>query len=213
VPSTSIDADTAFGGRGGGFGHHAGSEKFDTVRSLCQLVLPTAWAPPRMENGVVRMVLLVGLLAAVGAVLAAGARPATTLSFTVKTKQGPTSMHPHPPVGAVGDRFDSSLRLVNGPFPQLGRRAHAVVGRMAFTYTIRRQCTSFRRRCVATADFDTVTTLPGGTVIANGRGISIAHPMIDIPVVGGTGRYRGVRGSVAISPTSSKVSTYRLTLP
>src|SRR6185437_13339946 len=111
------------------------------------------------------------------------------------------------------DSFDSSLRLVNGALPQLGRRAHAKVGMMQFTYTIRRQCTSFEQTCVASADFETLTTLPGGTVTAAGKRISIARPTIVIPVVGGTGRYAGAHGTVTISPMSTKLSTFHLVLP
>ncbi|HEY4348895.1 MAG TPA: hypothetical protein VGM80_15030, partial [Gaiellaceae bacterium] len=75
------------------------------------------------------------------------------------------------------------------------------------------QCTSFGRQCASTADFDTVTMLPGGTVIASGKAISISRPTITIPVVGGTGRYEGARGTITISPSSTKFSTFRLIIP
>ncbi len=143
---------------------------------------------------------------------AAGAVAGSTLRFTVKTVQGPTAAHPHPPAGGVGDTYVSSLKLVNAGIAQLGKGARAKVGTMQFTYTIRKQCTSFTRTCVATADFNTVTTLPGGKVVANGKAISIANPTITIPVVGGTGHFAGARGTVTISPTSTKLSTYKLTL-
>jgi hypothetical protein len=155
-------------------------------------------------------VLLVALLAAA---LAQSASASRSLVFTVKTKQGPTVAHPHPPAGGVGDSYDSSLVLANGGIRQFGRAAHALVGTMQFTYTIRKQCTSFSPRCLATADFTTVTSLPGGTVNASGRSISIANPEIVIPVTGGTGRYKDAHGTVSISPTSEKLSTYRLRLP
>jgi hypothetical protein len=165
-----------------------------------------------MDNGSVRVlpVLAVSILAAM---LAATARPATSLTFTVKTKQGPTVAHQHPPAGGVGDSYDSSLVLMNSGIAQLGKGARATVGKMQFTYTIRKQCTSFGKTCVATADFDTVTTLPGGTVTAGGKSISIAKPTIVIPVTGGTGRYKGATGTVSISPTSTKLGTFALTLP
>jgi Dirigent-like protein len=146
--------------------------------------------------------------ACVAAVGAAG----STLRFTVKTVQGPTTAHPHPPKGGVGDTYVSSLRLVNSGIAQLGKGKRATVGTMQFTYTIRKQCTSFGKTCVATADFNTVTKLPGGKVIANGKGVSISKPNITIPVVGGTGRYAGARGTVTISPSSTKLSTYKLKL-
>jgi hypothetical protein len=161
------------------------------------------------DNGAMRL-LVVALLAAV---VASDASASRSLVFTVKTKQGPTVAHPHPPPGGLGDSYNSSLALVNAGIPQLGRPARAVVGTMQFTYTIRKQCTSFTPRCHATADFTTVTMLPGGTVKAAGKSISIANPEIVIPVTGGTGRYRGAHGTVSISPTSEKLSIYRLLLP
>ena len=161
------------------------------------------------DNGAMRL-LLVAVLAAVAASSASASR---SLVFTVKTKQGPTVAHPHPPAGGVGDSYESSLTLANAGIPQLGRPARATVGTMQFTFTIRKQCMSFSPKCVATADFTTVTTLPGGTVRAGGKGISIAYPEIVIPVTGGTGRYKGAHGTVSISPTSEKLSTYRLRLP
>ena len=158
------------------------------------------------------------LTAAVCAVLAAalfaaGAVAERTLAFTLEETQGPTAAHPHPPAGEVGDTFVSSLALTNAAAPQLGKRPWASVGTMQFTYTIRHECASLGTRCVPTADFDTVTTLPGGTVVADGHALSIARPTITIPVVDGTGRYAGARGTVTISPTSTKVSRYKLTLP
>jgi hypothetical protein len=153
------------------------------------------------------------LVAMLAVALASDASASRSLVFTLETKQGPTVAHPHPPPGGVGDAYDSSLTLANAAVPQLGRPAHASVGMMRFTYTIRRQCTSFSPSCRATADFTTVTTLPGGTVTAAGSSISIANPEIVIPVTGGTGRYRRAHGTVSISPTSEKISTYRLRLP
>ena len=50
-------------------------------------------------------------------------------------------------------------------------------------------------------------------MLADGKAISIATPNIRIPVTGGTGRFRGARGSVTISPSSTAISTYRLTVP
>jgi hypothetical protein len=137
----------------------------------------------------------------------------TTVSYTFKTRQGPTVHHTHPPSGAVGDTFDSTLALRNAGIAQLGAGRHEKVGSMELGYTIRRQCTAFAKRCVATADFDTTTTLPGGKVLAAGRSISIATPNIRIPVTGGTGRFEHARGWVTISPSSTRISTYELRLP
>jgi hypothetical protein len=152
-------------------------------------------------------------VALAGAIVVAGAVAGSSLDLTFKTVQGPTGAHPHPPAGGVGDTYVSSLKLKNPGIAQFGKGRHDPVGTMQFTYTIRKQCTSFETTCVATADFDTVTSLPGGTVVANGTALPIATPTITIPVVGGTGRYTGATGTVSISPTSTKLSTFKLSLP
>jgi hypothetical protein len=159
-----------------------------------------------------RLPLAVTVAAAVAAALAPVGLAGNALVITAKTTQGPTVTHPHAPPGGVGDTFDSSLKLVTLT-SQLGKAAGSTLGTMRFEYTIRKQCTSFTKTCVATADFETVTTLPGGTVTANGKALSIARPWITIPVVSGTGRYAGAHGTVTISPSSTKTSTYKLTLP
>ena len=47
------------------------------------------------------------------AVPAYGAEAGSTLTFSFKTRQGPTMVEAHPPSGEVGDTFESSLSLVN----------------------------------------------------------------------------------------------------
>jgi hypothetical protein len=142
-----------------------------------------------------------------------GAEAGSTLTFSFKTRQGPTMVEAHPPSGEVGDTFESSLSLVNRKTRQFGLAPRAVAGAMRFSYTIRHQCAAFTPSCIATADFATVSTLPGGTLVANGSRISIAQPTITIPVVGGTGRYKEARGTISISPGSTKRSVFTLTLP
>ena len=163
-----------------------------------------------MRMGAVRALALAVLAAAVLVPLSAAS---TKVSYTFKTRQGPTVHHAHPPSGAVGDSYESTLVLRNAGIAQLGAGTHEKVGSMELGYTIRRQCTAFAKRCVATADFDTVTALPGGKVLAGGRSISIATLNIRIPVTGGTGRFEHARGWVTISPSSTRISTYELTLP
>ena len=102
---------------------------------------------------------------------------------------------------------------MNRKAPQLGLAPHAVAGSMRLNYTIRHQCAAFTPSCTETADFATTSTLPGGTVVANGSRISIAQSTITIPVVGGTGRYKGVTGTISISPSSTKRSVFTLRLP
>ncbi len=160
-----------------------------------------------------RAISTLALLVALGAVLAPAGLAGGSLTFTVSTRQGPTTAHPHPPSGGTGDSYVSSLELLNRKAAQLGKPAHSAIGTMEFTYTLRKQCPASQPSCVATADFDTVSMLPGGTVLASGKSISISETTITIPVTGGTGRYAGATGTVTISPSSQKISTYDLELP
>ncbi|HEY4348821.1 MAG TPA: hypothetical protein VGM80_14650, partial [Gaiellaceae bacterium] len=77
----------------------------------------------------------VALVAALAGLVAASGVAASPLVFTVKTRQGPTAVHPHPPLGGVGDSYVSSLRLVNAGIPLFGKGRHSTVGTMQFTYT------------------------------------------------------------------------------
>jgi hypothetical protein len=167
----------------------------------------------RVENGSVRAISTVALVVALGALLVPTGLAGRSLTFTVKTRQGPTLARPQAPAAGASEWYASSLELLNPNVAQFGKPAHSPVGTMEFTYTNRKQCPSSQVRCVATADFDTVSTLPGGTVLASGKSISISAPTITIPVTGGTGRYAGATGTVTISPSSRKLSTYQLELP
>ena len=127
------------------------------------------------------------------------------LALTFKTRQGPAVHRPGPPSGPIGDTFESSLVLRNAGIAQLGGASHARIGSMDLSYTLRKQCTAFASTCVATADFATVTTLPGGSVLAGGRSISIAAPTIRIPVTGGTGRFAEQPGEAVVRPQGKEV--------
>ena len=215
VPNTSFGVDTGFGAFGGGVGHHDGFVKSPTLPVIVT-VAAARWrrrsAATSIRNTVAMRLALTAAVAA-AACAAASASAAHSLVLTVKTTQGSTVAHPHPPAGGVGDTYESSLVLRNAGVARLGKGPHATLGTMRFAYTIRHQCSSFSHACSASADFRTVTRLPGGTVSAGGNGISIATPEIAIPVTGGTGRYRGATGTVTISPAAEKLSTYRLRLP
>jgi hypothetical protein len=157
------------------------------------------------------------LVFACALVLAQGAGAANGVVYQLRTTQGPTSVTAasHTPAvsgSEVGETFASTLTLRNGPSPQLGRAAWATVGTMRFSYRIHRQCSALGPLCAATADFQTVTSFPGGSLLASGQQISIASPTITIPVLGGTGIYAGARGTVTISPSELKIATYRLEL-
>jgi hypothetical protein len=143
--------------------------------------------------------------------LAAVRKAETATTITVMTSQGPTKRHPHAPPGDVGDTFDSSLTLFNVG-PQFGKPVKAKVGSMRFTYTLTKVCRGFSSSCKATADFATSTELPGGTIAAGGKGISIAGRTISIPVTGGSGRFAHASGTLTMGPSSTKRNVYKLTL-
>jgi hypothetical protein len=169
-----------------------------------------------VDNVGMRLVRRLVLAAAAACALAAAASAATPLAFTLRTTQGPTSVATAAHAASsslAGEAYVSTLTLLNGATPQLGKRAWAQVGTMRFSYVMRKHCTSYGTVCDKTADFSTVSVLPGGTVLASGEAISIAHPTITIPVVGGTGRYAGASGTVTISPSSTKINVYKLQLP
>jgi hypothetical protein len=222
VPRMIFGVEIGLGGRGGGVGNQEGLEKLDVTCRLCQVgpsltraefSIHLAAGRFGVENGRVRVISTAALVVALGALLVPTGLAGGILTFAVKTRQGPTTAQPHPPSGGVGDSYVSSLELLNRKVAQLGKPAHSPIGTMEFTYTIRKQCTSFEVTCVATADFDTVSMLPGGTVLASGRSIPISDTTITIPVTGGTGRYAGATGTVMISPSSRKISTYELRFP
>jgi hypothetical protein len=222
VPKIIVGVEIGFGAFGGGVGNQEVSEAPELTPRLCQLrppltrgrcsIRPTR-GRSRVENGSVRVISTVALVVALGALLVPAGRAGRRLTFTVKTRQGPTIAHAHVPAGGAGDSYASSLELLNRKVAQFGKPAWTRIGSMEFSYTPRNQCPSAARACVATADFDTVSMLPGGTVLASGKSISISNPTITIPVTGGTGRYAGATGTVTISPSSRKLSTYELELP
>lgn len=168
---------------------------------------------PEVENDSVCVLAAVAVSAA--AMLSAPLSQASSQrSYTFKTHQGPTAHVPHPPAGTVGDTFDSVLVLRNAGLAQLGAARRAKVGSMRLSFTIRKACSGFTNaKCDARADIATVSTLPGGKVLAGGRSVSIVSPSIRVRVSAGTGRYKGARGWVTISPSSSQISTFELTLP
>ena len=97
--------------------------------------------------------------------------------------------------------FRGRFRLLN-VVPQFGRKAGAAVGTEHSTLTFR----SSTRATISGA-----VTLPGGTLSYRGAGrIGSSTPN---PVVGGTGRFAGARGTLVVGNGTSPLNTYRLTLP
>jgi hypothetical protein len=110
-----------------------------------------------------------------------------------------------PPKGVSdGDTLESRDRLLNAT-TQFGLRTGAKVGsdHGRFTYT-----------GTHSASYAGEASLPGGTVTVRGAVLVRADGQLMIPVVGGSGKYKGVSGFVTIGPGKKRaLNTYELTMP
>jgi hypothetical protein len=109
-----------------------------------------------------------------------------------------------PPKGvSEGDTVDSRDRLLNAT-KQFGLRSGARVGsdHGRFTYT-----------STHSASYSGEASLPGGTVTVRGTVLVRADGQLMIPVVGGSGKYKGATGFLTIGPGKKRaVNTYELTM-
>jgi hypothetical protein len=102
-----------------------------------------------------------------------------------------------------GDQFVGRSRLLNAA-RQFGKPVGAVVGSDDSVLTLTSS---------TTATVSGVARLPGGTLRFKGGGHLSNGASPPIPVIGGTGRYAGARGTVVVGPGNTPLNTYRLTLP
>jgi len=108
---------------------------------------------------------------------------------------------PLPTGPSKGDVYSGRFRLLN-VVPQFGRAAGAAVGTEHSSLAITSRTTAVTHG---------VVSLPGGTITYGGRGrLGSSAP---IPVLGGTGRFAGARGTLTVGGGASPLNTYRLTLP
>ena len=107
-----------------------------------------------------------------------------------------------PPKGpSKGDVYGGRFRLLN-VVPQFGQQVGAAVGTEHSSLTLTSR---------TMARISGVVTLPGGTILYNGEGRLGSNA--PIPVVRGTGRFAGARGTLIVGAGSSPLNTYRLTFP
>jgi hypothetical protein len=134
------------------------------------------------------------------------------LNFKVRLIQEQTFRHPHPPDGNDGDTFSTTLRLFSiGTV--LGVGDGTPIGTMSFNWgPLNGSCSSSAAGCSGTTNLQTITKLPGGTITAGGKNVSLAKGLI-VPVVSGTGIFKGVGGSIAIAPGLDPEDVFKLTLP
>jgi hypothetical protein len=153
----------------------------------------------------VRVRYLAVLLAlGLAALLAAGARAETV---TIQVTSVLVSMKPidtKPKGTSKGDRIVYRDTLVNA-VPQFGKKKGAKVGSDQGTMTF---------TSAHSARFDGTARLPGGTVRIRGQVRAISNTVLQIRVVGGTGRYASARGTLTVGPGDKEaLNVYKLTLP
>ena len=163
---------------------------------------------PRRALGAV--LLLASILAALltSAVASAPAAAATppTLIRLVSVTTAESSVDVKPQKASPGDHESFASRLLNER-PQFSRKKGAVVGSDSGTLRLTKQMV---------AVFKVVARLPGGTIRVEGTLKPVGKGGYAIAVVGGTGLFEGVHGSLTIvAPIDPKtaVNIYRLTYP
>ena len=120
--------------------------------------------------------------------------------MTKRTSYRETDKPPRGP--SVGDRAVEATRLIN-EVPQWGKPVGAVVGRDRATFTI--------VDAKLTVAVDGVAFLPGGTLVLRGRlKANRQRREIVAPVVRGTGRYAGARGSVVVRVEPNPLRTVNI---
>ena len=148
-------------------------------------------------------------------VVAAGGLAILALSFPLQASAArtmvirltsvTTSVKPHDvaPTGvSKGDNYLATSRLLNR-VPQFGKPKGAVVGTDRGTLTILTKTTGKSAG---------VAKLPGGTIRFQGSGR--LGTSSTIPVVGGTGDFKGAHGTLLVNQLGNTTyNTYRLTLP
>lgn len=152
-----------------------------------------------------RILVLVAVLAAsVGTASATAQGPMTIRLVSVTTSD---RLRDAPPAGpSRGDTSVQTSRLLNA-VAQFGKPRGAVVGRDSAT---------IRLTGPTSATIDGVATLPGGALTLRGAMRVGAGNALVFPVVRGTGRFAGARGTVTVTPLGSEnraLNVYRLVYP
>jgi hypothetical protein len=151
-----------------------------------------------------RVLLVVTVLAGVVGTAAATAQGPTTIrlvSVGISDR-----LRDAPPAGpSRGDASVQTSRLLNA-VAQFGKPKAAVVGRDSATLTLTGP---------TTAAIAGVATLPGGTLTLRGA-MRVTPGGLVFPVVRGTGRYAGARGTVTVTALAGQnraLNVYRLVYP
>lgn len=135
-----------------------------------------------------------------------GVTRVTTRSLTVNVRltQGATIRHDT----SIGRVLSTTLNLF-AIGEQLGSPPNTDLGSMSFTYRIFGTCSASTAGCGRFTYLMTVTTFPDGTITAGGTSFPIS-PLV-VPILSGTGIFKGVTGTIMIASGGPK-SIYRLRL-
>ena len=159
---------------------------------------------PVIRRALVALLVLATVLVGALAPTATAAPP--TLIRLVSITTAESSVDVKPKKASPGDHERFASRLLNER-AQFGKKKGAVVGSDSGTLRLTKKMVAI---------FRAEARLPGGTIRAEGTLKSIGKGGYAIAVVGGTGQFEGVHGSLTIlAPINSKtaVNIYRLTYP
>jgi hypothetical protein len=158
-----------------------------------------------------RAVLLIAAVAAVVTVAAPAQATKRSLRFTVKLVQEETLRH-HISAAHSNDTFSTTLRLF-AIGEEFGVRDATRVGTMAFDWgPLKGRCSNHSAGCQGTTNISTFTQLPGGTITAGGKNISLSGGIV-VPINGGTGAFKGARGTIQIAPAWAPREIFDVILP
>ena len=158
-------------------------------------------------------VLVVVLLASILVMPGQGAA-SKTLTFKVRLIQEQTVRHHKSSDGDdhTNDTFSTELRLFT-IVSTLGISPNTPIGTMEFNWgPLNGSCTTSGSGCSGTTNITTFTKLPGGTLTAGGKNVSLSKGII-VPVTVGTGIFKGATGTINIAPASEAEDVFNLKIP
>ena len=162
-----------------------------------------------------RLLATIGLTSLIaGCLVSSGFAAAVPLKFKATFIQEATYRHPAPPDGNDGDTFSTTLKLkTEGAALNLPDRTP--LGTMSFSWLYINaknfSCGANAAGCKGKTDLNTITKLPGGTLTAGGKGISVEKGLI-VPVTSGTGIFKGATGTITIAPKGAAEIMFDLKL-
>jgi hypothetical protein len=137
-----------------------------------------------------------------------------SLTFKVRLIQEQTIRHHKSSDGEdhTNDTFSTQLRLFT-IVSTLGISPNTPIGTMEFNWgPLNGSCTTSGSGCSGTTNITTFTKLPGGTLTAGGKNVSLSKGII-VPVTIGTGIFKGATGTIDIAPSSVAEDVFNLKLP